>query len=126
MPAKPRTLGALIDALDDAREVKRTLSAKLKEAEDAYNTLAAEVIARLDAEDTRKGEGKKASASISEVVVAEIEDFDAVWAFAKKNNYGHLFQRRISDPAFRELLEKKGSVPGLRPFTKRNLNLRSL
>lgn len=126
VPAKPRTLGALIDALDDAREVKRDLAAKTKEAEAVYNDLAVEIIAKMDAEDTRKGEGKKAGASITEVVVAEIEDFDAVWAFAKKNNYGHLFQRRISDPAFRELLEKKGAVPGLKPFTKRNLNLRSL
>lgn len=123
---KPRTLGALIDALDDAREKKRALAAQIKEAEAEYNDLAAQIIERMDSEDTRKGEGKKASASITEVVVAEIEDFDAVWAFAKKHNYGHLFQRRISDPAYRELLERKGSVPGLKPFTKRNLNLRSL
>lgn len=126
VPAKPRTLGGLIDALDDAREVKRALAVQTKEAEATYNELAAQIIERMDAEDTRKGEGKKAGASITEVVVAEIEDFDAVWAFAKKNNYGHLFQRRISDPAFRELLEKKGAVPGLKPFVKRNLNLRSL
>lgn len=123
---KPQTIGALIDALADAREVKRALAAQVKEAEDVYNELAAEIIARFDAEDTRKGEGKKAGASISESVVAEIEDFDTFWAFARKNNYGHLFQRRVSDPAFRELLEKKGSVPGLKPFTKRTLNLRSL
>lgn len=126
VPAKPRTLGALIDALDDAREVKRALAVQVKEAEAVYNDLAAAVIAKMDAEDTRTSEGKKAGASISEVVVANIEDFDTFWAYARKNNYGHLFQRRISDPAFRELLEKKGAVPGLKPFTKRNLNLRSL
>lgn len=126
VPTKPRTLGALIDALDDAREVKKALAVQTKDAEAVYNELAAEIIAKLDSEDTRKGEGKKASASITEVVVAEIDDFDTFWAFARKNNYGHLFQRRISDPAFRELLEKKGAVPGLKPFTKRNLNLRSL
>lgn len=126
VPAKPRTLGAMIDALDDAREVKRALAVQVKEAEAVFNDLAAEIIAKMDAEDTRKGEGKKAGASITEVVVAEIEDFDTFWAYARKNNYGHLFQRRISDPAFRELYEKKGAVPGLKPFTKRNLNLRSL
>lgn len=126
VPTKPRTLGALIDALDDAREVKRALAVQTKEAEAVYNDLAAEIIAKMDAEDTRKGEGKKAGASITEVVVAEIEDFDALTAYVKKTGYFHLFQRRISDPAFRELQETKGRVPGLKPFTKRNLNLRSL
>ena len=126
VPTKPRTLGALIDALDDAREVKRALAAQTKEAEAVYNELAAEIIAKMDAEDTRKGEGKKAGASITEVVVAEIEDFDALTKYVKRTGYFHLFQRRISDPAFRELQETKGSVPGLKPFTKRNLNLRSL
>ena len=126
VPTKPRTLGALIDALDDAREVKRTLAAQTKDAEAAYNELAAEIIAKMDSEDTRKGEGKKAAASITEVVVAEIEDFDALTKYVKRTGHFHLFQRRISDPAFRELQETKGGVPGLKPFTKRNLNLRSL
>lgn len=124
--AKPRTLGALIDALDDAREAKRALAAQTKEAEGVYNDLAAQIIERMDAEDTRKGEGKKAGASITEVVVAEVEDFDALCAYVKRTGYFHLFQRRISDPAFRELQETKGAVPGLKPFVKRNLNLRSL
>lgn len=123
---KPRTLGALIDALDDAREVKRDLAAKVKEAEAVYNELVAEIIAKMDAEDTRKGEGKKASASISETVVADIEDFDALTKYVKRTGHFHLFQRRVSDPAFRELLEQKGAVPGLKPFTKRTLNLRSI
>ena len=126
VPTKPRTLGALIDALDDAREVKRALAVQTKEAGATYNELAAEIIAKMDAEDTRKGEGKKAGASITEVVVAEIEDFDALTKYVKRTGYFHLFQRRISDPAFLELQETKGSVPGLKPFTKRNLNLRSL
>jgi len=126
--AKPKhiTLGSLIDQLDDAREVKRALAIKVKDADEVYKDLESQIITRLDSEESRKGEGKKAGVSITEVVVAVIEDFDKLWAFAKRNNYSHLFQRRISDPAFRELLEKKGVVPGLTAFTNRNLNLRSL
>jgi len=126
VPSKPRTLGALIDAIDDAREVKRALAVQVKEAEAEYKDLEAQIIARFDAEDTRTGEGKKAGASISESITGNNEDFDALTAYVKKTGYFHLFQRRISDPAFRELLEKKGAVPGLKPFIKRNLNLRSL
>lgn len=123
---KPRTLGALIDALDDAREVKRNLAAQTKDAETIYNELAAAIIIKMDAEDTRKGEGKKAGASITEVIIGQIDDFDTLTKYIKKTGYFHLFERRISAVAFRELYETKGVVPGLVPFTKRNLNLRSL
>ena len=126
VPAKPRTLGALIDALDDAREVKRALAVQTKEAEATYNELAAEIIAKMDAEDTRKGEGKKAGASITEVVVGQIDDYDTFTKYIKRTGYFHLLERRVSAVAFRELFEQKGAVPGLVPFTKRNLNLRSL
>jgi hypothetical protein len=37
-----------------------------------------------------------------------------------------LYYRRVSDPAYRELLETKGVVPGIQPFTKTKLNLRNL
>ena len=120
---KAVTLGSLIDALFDAREVKRDLAAKTKEAEAVFNDLQEQVMAKLDAEESRKGEGKRASASITEVVTAQIEDFDALCKYIKRSGYFHLFQRRVSDPAYRELLESKGAVPGLAPFTKRNLNL---
>lgn len=126
VPTKPRTLGALIDALDDAREVKRALAVQVKDAEETYNDLAAQIIERLDAEDTRKGEGKKASASITESIVGQIDDYDALTKYIKRTGYFHLFERRVSAVAFRELYEQKGAVPGLVPFTKRTLNLRSL
>jgi hypothetical protein len=40
--------------------------------------------------------------------------------------YFHLLQKRVSEPAYRELLEKGKKVPGVQPFTARKLNLRSL
>lgn len=125
---KPYTLGSLIDQLDDAREVKRALAVQVKAAEENYKIIESQIIERLDSEESRKGEGRKAGVSITEVTVANIVDFDELTKYIKRTGYFHLFQRRISDPAFRELLEreKKHVVPGLEPFTKRNLNLRSL
>jgi hypothetical protein len=130
-PAKEPTLGSMIDNLNDLREQKRDLAAKIKVIEAAFDTLQAQIIERLDKEETRKGEGKKASASITEVIVGQFDPDDPaardkLHAYIKKTGYWQLLENRISATAFREILELKGKVPGLVPFTKRNLNLRSL
>ena len=82
--------------------------------------------ATSEAEGTDKGAGKLASASISSVVVGNLDDADKFFAYVKKTGYFHLMQRRLSDPAIRELLASKGSIPGVTPFTKVRLNLRVL
>jgi hypothetical protein len=122
---KKLTLGALIDKLDAAREKKREINEDLKVAEAAYNEVEDEVKNRLMIEGMDKATGKRATVSLSKVVVANVTDWDAFYAYVKKTGYFHLFQRRVSDPAWRELSEKK-PVPGTEPFEKLNLNLRSL
>ena len=74
----------------------------------------------------RKAEGKKAGISIGEAVVGNVEDWDALWPYIVKNKYFHLVQKRVSDPGLRELWEQGKVVPGVQPFTKRTLSVRSL
>jgi hypothetical protein len=119
------TLGQLIDQLDTIRERKRKLAEQIKVLEGEYSELEDQVKARLTEEGMDKATGKKATASLSQVVVATVKDWDALCAYVKKTGHFHLFQRRVSDPAFRELVAKK-PVPGLEPFTKTNLNLTHL
>jgi len=124
-------LGSMIDTLNDLREEKRALAAKTKLVEAAFNILQSQIIERMDKEKTRKGEGRKARVSITEVTVGQFdgndpEAHDKLHAYIKKTGYWHLLENKISATAFREILELKGKVPGLVPFTKRNLNLRTL
>lgn len=131
IPIKQPTLGSMIDSLNELREQKRELAAKTKTIEAAFDILQSQIIERLDKEETRKGEGKKAGVSITEVVVGQFDSTDPeardkLHAYIKKTGYWQLLENRISATAFREILELKGKVPGLVPFTKRNLNLRSL
>lgn len=125
---KPVTLGGLIDALDDARKVKQAIAIKEKEAAKVYTELESQIIALLDENETTRGGGKKATASISEEEIYQFDDFDTFAAYAKKNNLLHLFQRRLSAPAVREVAEKRkgGLIPGLSVFKKRKLSLHSL
>lgn len=120
---RPRPLGKDIDALWDLREQKRELQTKVDALDDRIKDMEGIVIERLDAEGMPKANGSKAAVSISESIVFSIEDFDLFAKYLKRSGNFHLFQRRISDPAAREIFEKKGAVPGLAPFTKRRLNL---
>ena len=121
---KSRTMGALIDAMFELREKKRALDTQVKELEAQYIALEDELLVKLDAEGTDKAAGKKATVSVTSSVVGNVTDWEKFGAFVIKNKYLHLFQRRLSDPAVRELFEMKGKIPGCEPFTKRRVNLR--
>lgn len=123
---KTDSLGSLIDTLDSIREEKRALAEKEKEINARYADIEAMILERLDKEGMKKATGGRASVSCSDTVVANLTDWEALTKFIKRTGNFQLFQRRVSDPAFRELLEAKGSVPGLEAFTKTKLNLRSL
>jgi hypothetical protein len=118
------TIGGMTDEMFDLREKKRALEAQIAEIEEQYKAIEEKLMERLEAEGTDKGAGKKASCSITSSVVANVTDWDEFGAFILKHKYLHLLQRRVSDPAVRELFETKGKVPGVEPFTKKKLNLR--
>jgi hypothetical protein len=124
--ARPASTGALIDQLWAAREEKRSLEAEVKKVEATIDGLQKDLMERLEAEGLDKATGSKASISISTNTVADVQDWDAFWAYIIKNKYTHMLQRRVSDPAYRELLEAGKKVPGVQPFIKRTLNLRTV
>jgi hypothetical protein len=120
------TIGSRIDALNQLREDKRALEEKIKVIEESYRELEEALMETLQKQGMDKATGKKASVSVSSIVVGNLVDDTAFFAYVKKTGYFHLLQRRLSDPAIRELLESKGSIPGVEPFVKKRLNLRSL
>lgn len=119
------TLGAMIDQAYQLREQRRQLAAEDKLIKADLDDLELKIIAKLDAEGTDRGASKMASVSITESEEPQVVDWDAFCAFAKRTGNMHLFQRRVSAPAWRELRGlKKSEVPGLEVFKKRSLNLR--
>lgn len=119
------SIGAKIDALFALREKKRAHEESIKELEKNMGTLQAELITQLQAEGITSSRGKKASISISENVVPQVEDWEAFYAYIHRKKYFHLLERRPSTSGCRELFEKNGRIPGVVPHTKITLNLRT-
>lgn len=120
------TPGAMIDKMWELREKKRALEASIKDLDGQIADVESQLMEDMEANGVDKMTGKAASVSISSTVVANVEDWDKFLAFIYKTKSGHLLQRRVSDPAWREMSEIKGVVPGTQPFTKKRLNLRAL
>lgn len=118
------TVGQKIDNMFDLREKKRALDAQIKDLDGQLATLESELMEDMTAQGIDKTAGSKATVSITKTTVANVEEWDTFLAYVYKMKYGHLLQRRVSDPAYRELLEQGKKVPGVSPFTKDRLNLR--
>ena len=121
-----KTLGSLIDGIWELREQKRALEAQVKKVEEDIASKEAALIERMDKEGVDKSTGRMASVAISENVVPQTVDWDLFFAYVIKTKQGHLVERRPSVTGCRELWEQKGKIPGLVPFIKRRVNVRTL
>ena len=122
----PVTIGSLIDGMNGLRELRREIAAQDADLKKQYDAAETQLIELLDQQNTSKGAGRTASASVSETVVFNTVDWEAFMDYLIKTKQKHLVQRRVSAPAVLELFTLKGKVPGLEPFTKRSINLRQL
>ena len=108
------------------REQKRAAEVAVKEIEVKITAAEEEVMERLGAQGLDSAKGKDASVSVTSATVANVEDWPAFHAYIAKNKFFHLLQKRVSDPAYRELLDLGKKVPGVSPFNKKKLTLRSI
>lgn len=124
-PARQAAIGKTIDKIFSLRKKKAELEAAAKDVEGQIALLDAEVLEALEASGVEKTATKHGTVSISTSTVAQVTDWDAFLAYIYRNKYGHLLQRRVSDPAWRELVEQGKKVPGTTGFTKKRLNYRA-
>lgn len=124
-PLTQAALGKTIDKVFALRKKKAELEAAVKDVEGQIATLDSELMEAMQAGGIEKTATKLGTVSISTSTVAQVEDWDAFLAYIYKNKYGHLLQRRVSDPAWRELQEQGKKVPGTTGFIKKRLNYRA-
>lgn len=120
------TIGAKIDKLQALREKKRVLEEQVKDLQQQMAAMETELIEDMDAQGVLKSTGHNATVSISSVTRPSVEDWDAFYNYIHRHKFYHLLERRPSVSGCNELMELKGNIPGVVPFTQRKLNLRSI
>ena len=119
------TIGQRIDQLFELRERKREHEEEIKKLQEEMSTLEGELMLEMDAQGIDKSAGKRAQVSIQESVKPNVQDWDQFYKFVKKHDAFYLLERRPSVTACREMFETKGKIPGVVPFIKRSVNLRT-
>lgn len=124
------TLGARVDQLHAAREEKRRIEAELKSQNGVIEGLERELLTTMEEQGLERATGKAATVSVQTLVKPNVVDWEAFYRYIKRNNYWHLLERRPSATGCRELFEKNPgkmgtAIPGVVPFEKRQINMRS-
>ena len=121
-----RPTGSMIDEMFNLREERKKLEVEIKKINEKMTLTEAELIQKLDAEETSMGRGKSASASITKSEVPMVEDWDTFGQYLINNEMLYLLQRRVAVRAFRELKEAGETIPGTTTFPKRTISLRKI
>ena len=73
----------------------------------------------------KKAFGDAGTASITEQILPQVVDWDALYAHIHETESYFLLQRRPAAAAFRELNASGEEVPGIEPFVQRTISLRT-
>lgn len=120
----PVTTSVIIAKLVEVRDEKRRLKEREKELIEEWRSLEMELLVRLDEQGMKKASTDDGTASITEVIVPQVVDWDAVYEHIKETGDFYLLQKRPAAAAFRELNDSGEVIPGMEPYTKRSISLR--
>jgi hypothetical protein len=121
-----KSVGSLIDKVHALREDIKAKTEEVKTLGAAKDEVEQELLALMDAEGVTKATGQRASVSISELVKPSVTNWDEFYKYIHRSRYYHLLERRPSVSGCCELFETKGSIPGVEPYIKRGINIRSI
>jgi len=119
------TVDSLIKEKADIKTKMGKCNEYLKELREAERSADQRLLQKMDSEGQLRAANAVASVSIREDLVAETEDWDAVYSHIAETGNWSLLHRRISSAAFKEIIESGEAVPGLKPRTLREINFRS-
>ena len=124
---KTADVGAEIDKLAPLDEKLKKANAAAKAAKEAFDEQKEFVMEVLAQRNLDGGKGKKKSVTIGEEEVGQIKDAEKFWNFVHRNKANELLQNRISNPAYRELLQvRKGRpIPGVETVKVKKLYIHS-
>jgi hypothetical protein len=111
----------------DLREEIRADEAALKKKKEKHKEMEDQAINML----LKKGLQKMSlpgggTISVNEEDVAQVDDWDKLYAYVRKNNAFYLLYRRVNPASWREEVasRKNKALPGVSTYTKYKLSLR--
>lgn len=127
MAEKKYTVKELLSKLAAADDNVARARATLKQAESEYDVVEDLIFKLMDEQETDQIKSVEVGlqVSIQPSVIPQVLDWSALEKFVLRNKRLDLFQRRLSAPAVRDLIEaRKGvAIPGVTEYEKRRLHV---
>lgn len=117
-------LRELAEHREALRDRKREIAAEEKELNAQIADIDKQLFSVLDEQGVDRISTNGVTLSVSETIVPQVTDWPAVYDYVSQHQAFHLFERRMSSVAYRELIEQVGQLPGVESFTKRAINMR--
>lgn len=119
-------LGELGDSIYTLQQRISEAAARVKDLESEKRAIETQLMLAMQDAGTDIVRGDIATISISETIRPQIQDYDALTRFILRRKALHLFERRISSTAYREMKDSLGGkgIPGLTEFVQARLNIR--
>ena len=118
----PAGAPARADLLYRTTEMRLALGRRVKRLEELESALEAYFVETLPQSDSTGVAGLAARVQILPNYVPTVRDWDALYAYVKKNNAFDLLQRRLSKEAVRERLDARKQVPGVEMFNAKRVS----
>lgn len=112
-----KSVGSMIDELYELRAKRLEKQKEVEELKTIETKMTEEIMGSLQSMDMISGKGKVATFSYKPFTVPKLVDFNALKEYILSTGNLQLFERRISNPAFQELFQLEGGVPGVEPYT---------
>ena len=113
-----------VSGLTAIRNERKKLEDRKKELVAEWRDLEAGLLSLLDSQGAKVVGTGVGTATITENILPTIKDWDALTNYIIQNDATHLLQRRVSSAAFRELQLAGIDIPGVEPYTQRQISLR--
>ena len=121
-----KQIDALITELYDTRAAITDANKEVDVLKAKRDDLERRLLEAMDAVGTEQARNKVATATISERVMPQIEDWDKYYAFIHRYKKYYLLERRPAATAFREELESRSKpIPGANSYVKRTVGIRT-
>lgn len=126
VPKFPKTIGQMVDFIAILQEERDAIKSSLAAKESAISAAMEHMEANFDAGDLNGAKGSVGIAERKSQVVYNGKDWDAIYAYIKKNNAFELLHKRLTAAAVEERAEAGKPVPGVESFTRHFIQVKPI
>lgn len=118
-------IGEKINQIWQLREQHRKLTADDKDVKAGIAELERDIINELESQGLFTTHADKAMVTLTEMDVPSITDWDTFLDWVKETESWYMLSKSVSASAYREALASGINPPGIEPFTKKSLSIRT-